>query len=241
MASFLIIRTGGTFPETIYRRGDFEDWTVSAMGLDKDDYRIVNVQADEELPDPDSFSGCAVTGSHDMVTDESLSWIETTARWLRNAIDGGLPVFGICFGHQLIARALGGEAGFHPDGPEIGTMDITLTEAARKDPLFSMMPTCFPGHTTHYQAALALPEGACLLASSDHEPHQAFRYGDHAWGVQFHPEFRAEDMRTYIVKQAETIHEHGGDIEQLLCGVRETPDSSDLMMRFAEYCLYAVR
>lgn len=238
---FLIIRTGGTFPDCTARRGDFEDWTVSAMGLYVDDCRIVNVQAGEQLPAPDDFCGCTVTGSHDMVTDGNLDWIENTAAWLRDAVAGGLPVFGICFGHQLLAHALGGKAGFHPEGPEIGTMDITLTDEADTDPLFSCLPTCFPGHTTHYQAALALPDGACLLARSAHEPHQAFRYGKHAWGVQFHPEFQAEDMRTYIVRQADAIREHGGNVESLLCNVKETPDSTDLLARFVDYCLYAVR
>lgn len=238
---FLIIRTGGTFPDCTSRRGDFEDWTASAMGLDVEDCLIVNVQAGERLPNPDDYCGCALTGSHDMVTDENLAWIENSAAWLREAVAGGLPVFGICFGHQLLAHALGGKAGFHPEGPEIGTMDITLTDEADSDPIFSCLPTCFPGHTTHYQAALALPEGACLLARSAHEPHQAFRFGRHAWGVQFHPEFQAEDMRIYIVRQAEAIRDHGGDVESLLCNVRETPDSTDLLARFVDYCLYAVR
>jgi len=240
MKPFLIIRTGGTFPDTIAHRGDFQDWTVAAMGLQEGDYLIVDVQNGESLPSPKDFTGCAITGSHDMVTDENLPWIKHAAQWVRDAIEK-LPIIGICFGHQLIAHALGGKADFHPKGPEIGTMLIRLTEAAGQDPLFSQLPSSFPGHTTHYQCVRQLPDNATLLAESDHEPHQAFRIGSHAWGVQFHPEFVAEDMRTYITRQEEVIHAHGGCVRDLLCNVTETPDSTDLMERFVEYCLYALR
>ncbi|QGY39861.1 glutamine amidotransferase [Pseudodesulfovibrio cashew] len=237
MKPFLIIRTGGTFPDVASKLGDFENWVARAMGLEHGQWITVNVQGGEALPSPGEFAGCAVTGSHDMVTDEALPWIETTAAWLRDAVRDGLPVFGICFGHQLLARALGGEAGFHPSGPEIGTMDIRCSPEATDDPLFTDLPGTFPGHTTHYQCALRLPPGSTLLAASDHEPHQAFRTGKHAWGVQFHPEFGAEAMRTYITRQADAIEERGGQTTTLLSEVKETPESTSLMRRFVQYCL----
>jgi GMP synthase (glutamine-hydrolysing) len=236
MNPFLIMRTGGTFPETINNRGDFEDWTAASMGLDKADYHVVDVQAGEPLPSPDEFAGCAITGSHDMVTDKSLTWVTPAMEWIKQAMAADLPIIGICFGHQLLAHALGGEAGFHPNGPEIGTFEISLTEAAASDPLFSQTPTSFHGHTTHYQCARKLPGGATLLAASKHEPNQAFRMGKHIWGVQFHPEFKAEDMRTYIDRQADIIREHGGNVDDLLCAVTDTPESTELMMRFVDYC-----
>lgn len=236
MKPFLIIRTGGTFPETIKARGDFEDWTIAAMGLSEKQCEIVDVQKGETLPDPKGFSGCAITGSHDMVTDPELEWIKPVCSWLKDATAAGLPIMGICFGHQLLAHALGGETGFHPDGPEIGTFTISLTDEADTDPLFSLLSRAFPGHTTHYQTALKLPAGSVVLAQSDHEPHQAFRYGKCCWGVQFHPEFNAEDMRTYIVRQEDVICEHGGDMCELLCEVKETKESTGLLAHFVEYC-----
>jgi len=241
MKPFLIIRTGGTFPETIKQRGDFEDWTAASMGLDESDYRVINVQADEPLPSPEEFVGCAITGSHDMVTDEALTWVLPAIEWIKQAMAADLPIIGICFGHQLLAHALGGEAGFHPNGPEIGTFEISLTDAAADDPLFSQTPTSFHGHTTHYQCARTLPETATLLAASKHEPNQAFRLGRHTWGVQFHPEFMAEDMRTYIDRQADTIKEQGGDVDELLRTVTDTPESTELMVRFVDYCRGSAR
>lgn len=235
MKPFLIIKTGGTFDEFTKGRGDFEHWAASAMGLGPSEWESVNVQAGDQLPDPSNYAGCVITGSHDMVTEDQ-DWIHDTADWIRNAAEKGLPMVGICFGHQLLAMTFGGEAGFHPDGPEIGTMDIRLTDAASDDPIFSQTPCQFPGHATHYQCALSIPSGAALLATSDHEPHQAFRYGDHVWGIQFHPEFDAETMRYYVVQQAEKIEEHGGSVDGLLSNVKETPESTAVMVRFVEYC-----
>lgn len=235
MKPFLIIKTGGTFEDFTCKRGDFEHWTARAMGIKSPQWECVHVQSGATLPDPTKYAGCVITGSHDMVTEDH-EWIHATSKWIRDAAETGLPIMGICFGHQLLAMTFGGEAGFHPDGPEIGTMDITCTEAASQDPLFSHLPTIFPGHNTHYQCALTLPPGAVLLASSDHEPHQAFRYGDNVWGVQFHPEFDAEAERCYIAQQTDVIEEHGGNVDALLSNVQETPASTNLMKRFVEYC-----
>lgn len=235
MKPFLIIKTGGTFEDFTPSRGDFEHWTARAMGLADNEWESVHVQGGEPLPDPSQYAGCAITGSHDMVT-EDMDWIHATSDWIRGAAKAGLPLFGICFGHQLLAMTFGGQAGFHPHGPEIGTMEISLADTAEEDPLFSKLPRIFPGHTTHYQCALDLPDGAVCLASSEHEPHQAFRYGQHVWGVQFHPEFDAEATRYYIVQQAGVIEEHGGSVNDLLCGVQETPQSTGLMKYFVEYC-----
>ncbi|QJB55585.1 glutamine amidotransferase [Pseudodesulfovibrio sp. zrk46] len=235
MNKFLIIKTGGTFENYAAEHKDFEDWTAKVMGLSTNEWDCVNVQEGDSLPDPGEYLGCAITGSHDMVTEDH-DWIRTTEAWLREAADTDLPIFGICFGHQMLAQAFGGKAGFHPNGPEIGTMTISMTDAAQEDPLFSKLPDTFPGHTTHYQCALELPQGATLLAASVHEPHQAFRIGSHIWGVQFHPEFDAAAERNYVAQQADAIREHGGDVDAALEGVKDTPESTSLMRLFVQYC-----
>lgn len=235
MKSFLIIKTGGTFPDYIDKHDDFEDWTAAAMGLAPGQWDCINVQAGEKLPQPGEYAGIVLTGAHEMVTDD-LEWIHETARWVKEAVESNHPMLGICFGHQLMALALGGEAGFHCDGPEIGTMKIRPNDNTSDDPIFSLLSAEFPGHTTHYQCALTLPPKAVLLCASDHEPHQAFRVGEHAWGVQFHPEFDAEAMRLYIARQEKTIVEHGGNVTELLSGVRQTEESTNLMKEFVKYC-----
>lgn len=232
----LILKTGSTFDGLAAVRGDFEHWTAQAMGLDPGQWVRADVRLGEPLPDPARLAGCVITGSHHMVTDDA-DWMLAAGRWLSLAMDAGLPLLGICFGHQLMAHALGGRAAYHPDGPEIGTVAVTLTAQAADDPLFSAMPPVFPAHVTHSQTALALPPQSVILATSDHDPHQAFRLGSRAWGVQFHPEFDAEATGHYVTAQAAKIVAHGGDPEAVRASVRETPESADLLRRFAGYCL----
>jgi GMP synthase (glutamine-hydrolysing) len=81
---------------------------------------------------------------------------------------------------------------------------------------------------------LALPAGAVRLAESDLDPVQAFSAGPRAWGVQFHPEFDADTVRTYLVARAEKVRAEGLDSEALLAAVREAPGGPRLLRRFAE-------
>jgi GMP synthase (glutamine-hydrolysing) len=236
MQKFLIVKTGGTFADYAARRGDFEDWTARGMSLADGSWESVDIQAGAPLPDPAGYAGAVITGSHGMVTD-ALPWIADAAAWIRKAVEAGLPLFGICFGHQLMADALGGRADYHPDGVEIGTADITRTRASDDDPLFRGLPEVFPGHVTHSQTALKLPEGAVLLATGSHDPHQAFRVGDSAWGVQFHPEFDAPAIREYIRRRKAELEASGRDVAAIRDTVRDTEQSASLLRLFADYCL----
>jgi GMP synthase (glutamine-hydrolysing) len=235
MQKFLIVKVGGTFADYAAERGDFEDWTVRGMSLADGSWVSVNAQAGHPLPDPAGYAGAVITGSHDMVTD-ALPWIGDTAAWVRRAVEAGLPLLGICFGHQLMADALGGRADYHPDGVEIGTAAITRTRASEGDPLFRGLPEVFPGHVTHSQTALKLPEDAVLLATGSHDPHQAFRVGESAWGVQFHPEFDAPAIREYIARREADLLASGRDVAAIRTTVRDTPQSASLLRLFAAYC-----
>jgi GMP synthase (glutamine-hydrolysing) len=142
-------------------------------------------------------------------------------------------VLGICYGHQLLAHALGGEAGDHPQGAEVGTVTVTLDEAAATDALLRGLPAQFPAHAVHWQSALRLPEGAVRLAGNDHEPVHAFRAGAHAWGVQFHPEFDADVMRGYIDQLAGDLVRAGTNPAALREHVVPTDAAAGLLGRFA--------
>lgn len=235
MQKILIIKTGGTFETLARDKGDFEQWTAAAMGVQPDQWTCVDVQHGESLPAPEDVAGCVITGSHDMVTDKT-SWVVATEEWVREAFAVGLPMVGICFGHQLMADALGGRADYHPDGLEIGTVDICLTEARDDDPLFAGLPEILPVQVTHSQSARELPPDTVLLGGNGHEPHQAFRVGKHTWGVQFHPEFDATGIRFYVDQLKEKILSQGGDPEAIRAGVQETPVSAEVLKRFAAYC-----
>jgi GMP synthase (glutamine-hydrolysing) len=223
----LIVTAGNTFPDISKTQGDFGDWIAAGLGNDLP-HNIVSAKALAEFPAPEELSGVVVSGSHAMVTDRE-DWSERLAGWLQSCVAAELPVLGICYGHQLLAHACGGEVNANPAGLEIGTKQITLVDDANEDLLFRELPETFPAQLIHYQSVRTLPEGATLLAHSDIEPHQAYRIGNYAWGVQFHPEFSAVAMRGYITQLQNKLD----NPEALLDKVEQTPSASNLLQRFA--------
>ena len=228
----VIVKLGDTVQALRERRGDFENWIAAGLGTQTLPILVIDPRRGDALPAPGTLSGAVVTGSHAMVSHRE-PWSERTAEWLAQLVAHGTPVLGICYGHQLLAHALGGEAGDHPQGIEIGTVTVTLDEAAASDPLLQGLPAEFPAHVVHLQSALRLPEGAVRLAGNAHEPVQAFRVGEHAWGVQFHPEFDADAMRGYIDHLAGELEAGGADPAALRGSVADTPAAAALLGRFA--------
>jgi GMP synthase (glutamine-hydrolysing) len=197
MHQFLIIKTGSTLPSLQASKGDFEHWILTGMGIGDDQVLIMDIRDGSPLPAYDTLSGVVVTGSHSMVTDHH-DWSERTAAWLAGAVEKRVPTLGICYGHQLLAYAMGGKVGDNPKGHEYGTVEVRLNENAQHDPLLGGLPSLIMAHVGHAQSVLELPIQARLLASSDMDRHQAFVVDGCAWGVQFHPEFDAEVVRAYI-------------------------------------------
>ncbi len=230
MKPLLIIKTGSTFPEYKANLGDFDDF-IRAQLPGAAEVLVAPVVDRLWLPDYTAVSGVIITGSHAMVTDRE-PWSEFTADWLRVIPAGTVPVLGICYGHQLLAHAWGGAVGYHPQGEEIGTVEIQLTAAGRQDPLLGIMPPQFPGHVTHAQTVLQLPPQARLLASNEFEPHHAFVLNDNQWGVQFHPEFNATIEQLYIREQRSELEQAGRDVAAIESTVREHPFGRLLLQRF---------
>ena len=225
----IIVKAGSATEELRARYGDFEDWMRAGLG---DVQAHVANPREEPLPEPRAIGGAVITGSVEMVTD-SRPWMLITASWLRRLVDAEVPVLGICYGHQLLAQVTGGEVGYHPDGHEIGTIDVHQLREAAGDPLLGALPTTFPVHACHSQTVLKLPPEAVHLASSELDAHQAFRIGSNAWGVQFHPEFSESVMRHYVVMYEETLREQGLDPDVVRAGIRTSPAQA-VLRRFSE-------
>jgi GMP synthase (glutamine-hydrolysing) len=227
-----IIKVGDTFEPLRARRGDFEHWIAAGLGDTPLPVVVLDPRRGDTLPDPATLSGAIVTGSHAMVSHRE-PWSESTGAWLRQLVARHTPVLGICFGHQLLADALGGEAGDHPVGMEVGTVQVELQPEAAQDPLTHGLPQRFDAHVVHRQSALRLPEGAVLLAGNAFEATQAFRIGDSAWGVQFHPEFDDEIMRGYVEHLGPPLRAEGVDPGAVQARVKPTPAAAGLLERFA--------
>ncbi|MBN8716210.1 glutamine amidotransferase [Thermomonas sp.] len=232
-APFLILQTG--HPTARMRRhGSFAHWIRVAAGLDRDAAVVVDVEHGEALPERAGFAGVIVTGSAAMVT-EHRDWSERSAAWLAEAAQAGLPLLGICYGHQLIAHALGGEVGDNPNGREMGTVAVERLPEAAADPLFAGLPARFSAQVTHLQSVLQPPPGAAVLARSAQDACQAYRWGACAWGVQFHPEFSTLHMRGYIRARRDALRAEGRDPRQLEADVHAAPLARRVLRRFVRH------
>jgi len=227
-----IIKAGSTYPAIAGRLGDLDGWTLAVLGTVAADTCIIDAEHGADLPPAAQCAGIIVTGSHSMVTD-NLPWSVRLEDWIPSLLEADVPFLGICYGHQLLARAAGGEVGFHPGGIEMGTVPIHVLAPGTHDPLFRSLPLTFSVHAAHSQSVLRLPPSAVHLAGNAHEPNHAFRIGAHAWGVQFHPEYNADIMRYYIVEQADELGSAGLDIRGLLGAVAETPCAAQVLRNFA--------
>jgi GMP synthase (glutamine-hydrolysing) len=129
--------------------------------------------------------------------DELYPWLRPAVQTLAAGIDQGIPTLGLCLGGQMLARAAGGAIGPAPEA-EWGFDQVKLTDAGRRDPLFAGLPSTLNVFQWH-SYSFALPPHAAALAQSA-VCLQAFRVGDRAWGLQWHPEVTAETVLEWAAK-----------------------------------------
>ncbi len=232
MKPVLILKMGPTIPHLARRRGEFDDWIAAPFKTQAMPVAVVAPYTAEPLTRPESYAGVVISGSHAYVTDME-PWSKTVAAWIPDVIAAEIPLLGICYGHQLMALALGGTVASSPVGIEMGTVEVKLTELAGKDPLFNGLDGIFKAHVSHSQSALTLPPDAVVLAYNQAEPHHAYAIGQSAWGLQFHPEFDADIMRTYVSEYSPQLKDFGYDPNAIQQMVAETPISRQILERFA--------
>lgn len=214
-----------------YAGGDNDVLFADTMQFAREDVIEVRVQDDDcRFPDPDEIAGVVVTGSSSMVTDRH-SWSERTAQWIADN-DGKTPMLGVCFGHQVVAHALGGEVQWLKGQSEYGTLDVRLEPGAQSDPLFKGIPDLFQAQIAHSQTVTRLPEGAKLLATNAFGV-QAARMSATSWGVQFHPEYDAGIMRVLFDDYPDYIKSRGVDFDRERAGLKETPLALQVLRNFA--------
>ena len=224
----VIVQTGDPVPSVADARGDFARMIREAIGdAWSGSYRVVDVRV-APFPPPRGAAAFVITGSAANVPTRD-PWIVATEAWLREVVAAGTPVFGICFGHQLLGQALGGEVRLNPRGREIGTARI---ERLGDDPVFDGVPAEFAASATHVDTVAVLPPGAVALARSSHDDHHAVRFGEAAYGVQFHPEFDDGIMRGYLEARRDAVSGEGLDPDGLLAAVRPTPASRRVLQNF---------
>lgn len=156
---------------------------------------VVRPHAGESVPS-DVRDGLIVLGGQMSAYDDGVApWLPAVRNLLARSAADGVPTLGICLGAQSLAVACGGrvEVAAAP-GRESGVIDVRWRPEAASDPLVAGLVDPFPGPSMHADAVVELPPDSIWLGRSEMYPHQAFRVGTAAWGVQFHPEV---SLRTF--------------------------------------------
>lgn len=171
---------------------------------------LVHLAADagDPLPDTlDGFDGLVVLGGAQDAWDAAdgtpgAPWFPKLKNLLREAVRARVATLGVCLGGQLLAVALGGRVQRSPGGLRCGPSLVAKRDAADRDPLFAGVPFTPDVYSWHVDEVTALPAGAVLLAASARVPHEAFRIGDRAWGLQFHIECDEAMLRLWAEHDA---------------------------------------
>lgn len=230
----IIVKTGRAVAEARRDGRDFEHWFADGLGPDLFDFRTVRVDEGEVLPPVESLDyppAILVTGSPAMVSDR-LEWSENTADWLAGAHAAGLPMLGVCYGHQLLAHALGGRVGPNPAGRRMGRVMVDFFDP--DDPLTGPFARRASFNVSHVEVVLEPPAAARVIGTAPHDPYHALYFGNLSWGVQFHPEFGPDIMRSYIQARSEPLEAEGQDPAKLLAELDDNPNGRPFLARFAE-------
>ncbi len=173
----------GVFGDVVRERGHgLEEWSIAW---------------DKPLPRPlDAYGAVLVFGgAMHADQDDHHPWLREEDLFLQRLLDLHMPVLGICLGAQLLAKAA--HAPVYPvEEAEVGWFAVELTKAGTEDPVLGRLPQTFDAFQWHYYAH-DVPAGAVELARN-RMCTQAFRLGDSAWGVQFHPEVTLHQVQSWI-------------------------------------------
>jgi GMP synthase-like glutamine amidotransferase len=169
-------------------------------------------EVEQVIPGMDSFDALLIMGGYMNVDEEEqFPWLRMEKTFIREAINAGKKVLGICLGSQLIASAMGAKVYKGPE-KEIGFIPLQFSEAVLQHRFFDHYPadyTLFHWHGDTFD----LPAGALLLASTVVCPHQAFMIGDHVLALQFHPEMNEVSIEQMILHDGHELQETGNYIQ----------------------------
>jgi GMP synthase (glutamine-hydrolysing) len=204
------------------------------IGVSPERLQAMNVMRGDDLSSALSDTAVIIIGGSEHSVFEDLPEIGALTETAVAAREKGLPMFGICFGIQLIAQAFGGRVVRDRDNIERGTFDIQLTQLGLTDSLFRFLPERFPAQCSHQDKIVSLPEDARLLAFSERCPVQAFVMPGNIYGVQFHPERTKSELEQVFLKRSSEMSTVTGQLSPGGVPLRESPDAPLILRRFIE-------
>ena len=191
-------------PEVAEAVGDYTELYPEAFGRVGVELRIYEATRGELPSSLDECEGWITSGSR-ASSYEDEQWIHDLAELQRALAEARRPQVGICFGHQLLARALGGHVELASVGWGVGGRTFEISAPA---PWMDPAPERFTILMSHRDQVTRLPEGAQLVAGAEYCPVGAYRIEDHVFCVQGHPEFVPELSRILMERRREAIGEH---------------------------------
>jgi len=228
--TIVILRAGDAVAEVRATRGDFPIWIRESAGHSwSGEWCAHDLRGEDPLPSLGDAAGFVITGSSASVT-ERAPWMLRAEEFVRAIVTANVPLFGICFGHQLIGQALGGLVARNPRGRELGT--VRFERDADAGPIFSGLPTEFSVNASHVDSVVRLPGGARVLGKTALEPVSAFVVGLRTWGVQFHPEFDEGVVRGYIGARSGAMRSEGLSPESALEAAADAPHGREVLRNF---------
>ncbi len=188
---------------------------VERTGLRPEQFVSANVAREPLRPEQLDNADCVmVGGAGEYSAMDDPAWMPGLLGILQQAADRGIPTFGSCWGHQVLARTFGGTVIHDKERAELGCGMVQLTKAGQEDPLFAPFPSTFKANMGHHDRVAELPPGAVELARND-QPNQAFRLkGVPVYGTQFHSELDADSERERLIAYREYYREDMPDEEQ---------------------------
>jgi GMP synthase (glutamine-hydrolysing) len=226
----VIVKAGDTLPAIAEACRDYDAWFRRAFAGPT---VVCQAHRGERPPAPRECAGVVITGSPRSVLDDE-PWMRELCDYVRRADDEGVPVLGVCFGHQLVGHAFGCLVERNPRGWELGTREVSLTAEGRADPLFAGMPERFTAQMSHRDQLASVDGRVRVLAENGHSAVQAIAVGDHVRGVQFHPEADPTIARLFITARAETLREAGLDPDRLAGTVTAALLQDRVLLNFEE-------
>ncbi|MBJ7221330.1 MULTISPECIES: glutamine amidotransferase [unclassified Brenneria] len=229
----LVIQMGEPPQGISLQVGQQGKWFSDALPDGTENLHVVRPDRGDALPPFDGVSAVIISGSWAMVTDR-LEWSEYTAGWLREAFYADMPMLGVCYGHQLLADALGGTVGNNPNGKEIGVQLVTVNDGAENDVWLQHHPRQFTAYLSHQQSVLVPPAGAQVLAGSQADRCQIIRYSDRVLTLQFHPEFNVAIMQACLRYNDAALRQAGYDVGRLMDIAQEPVWSRRILLDFVQ-------
>jgi len=213
---------------------------IEASGYPAERFHFVSAIENEFPKSLDDYAGVILGGSGEFWIsqgDGEGTWMDWSYDFITKVLEENVPLFGVCFGYQLLALHQGAKIVHDESMQETGAFDTTLLEESKNDPIFSKFPQIFDAQYGHKDTIVDFTENMIPLARTEKVPMNSFRLeGKDAWGILFHPELNKSRL-VYRVEKFFPNYANGQDLDELFKDFKDCPDAEKFLTYFIEFAL----